>query len=143
VPLLEIRDLRVTFSLASGAVHAVDGMSGTLDAGRTLGLVGESGCGKTMTALAITRLVPPPGRITGGQILFEGIDLLRVSEAEMRARRGTDIAMIFQEPMTALNPVLTVGTQIVEAVQHHRRLDRSAARAAAIDLLRLVEIPDT
>jgi oligopeptide/dipeptide ABC transporter ATP-binding protein len=140
--LLEIRDLRVSFALESGTVHAVDGMSGAVEAGRTLGLVGESGCGKTMTALAITRLIPPPGWISGGQIIFDGVDLLQLSESQMRARRGTDVAMIFQEPMTALNPVLTVGTQIAEVVRQHRGLDRRAAHAAATDALRLVEIPD-
>jgi oligopeptide/dipeptide ABC transporter ATP-binding protein len=142
VSLLEIRDLRVTFALESGPVHAVDGMSCSVDVGRTLGLVGESGCGKTMTALAIMRLVPPPGWISGGEIRFDDIDLLQLSERAMRARRGTDVAMIFQEPMTALNPVLTVGTQIAEVVRQHRGLDRHAAREAAIDALRLVEISD-
>jgi oligopeptide/dipeptide ABC transporter ATP-binding protein len=142
VRVVEISDLHVSFPLESGEVPAVDGVSFALDAGRTLGLVGESGCGKTMTALAMIRLVLPPGRITGGQILFDGVDLLQLSEAEMRERRGRDLAMIFQEPMTALNPVLTVGTQIAEAIRQHQRLDRRAARAAAIELLRLVEIPD-
>jgi peptide/nickel transport system ATP-binding protein len=142
VSLLEIRDLRVSFPLASGLAYAVDGVGFSLDAGRTLGLVGESGCGKTMTALAITRLVPPPGRIAGGNIFFDGTELLQLDEADMRARRGKDIAMVFQEPMAALNPVLTVGSQIGEAVRRHQRLDRRAARAAAIDMLRLVEIPD-
>jgi peptide/nickel transport system ATP-binding protein len=142
VALLDVHDLRVSFPLANREAFAVDGVSLRLDEGQTVGLVGESGCGKTMTALAIIRLVPPPGRINGGKVLFAGSDLLRLSEREMRARRGKDIAMVFQEPMAALNPVLTIGSQIAEAVQRHQRLDRRAARAAAIEMLRLVEIPD-
>ena len=130
VALLEIRDLRTSFPTAAGEARAVDGVSLALDATRTLGLVGESGCGKTMTALSIMRLVPPPGRIVGGRIELDGRDLLQLSERAMRAVRGAEIAMIFQEPMTSLNPVFTVGDQIAEAIRLHHDAGRSAARAA-------------
>ncbi len=140
--LLEICDLRTSFPTPAGEVRAVDGVSLTLDVGRTLGLVGESGCGKTMTALSIMRLVPPPGRICGGAIRLDGRDLLALSESEMRALRGDDIAMIFQEPTTALNPLFTVGDQIAEAIRLHQRVSRRAARERVVDLLRLVEIPE-
>jgi peptide/nickel transport system ATP-binding protein/oligopeptide transport system ATP-binding protein len=142
VALLEIRDLRTTFSTADGAAHAVDGVSLNLDAGRTLGLVGESGCGKTMTALSIMRLVPPPGRISAGRIACAGRDLTALTERQMRAVRGAEVAMIFQEPMTSLNPVLTVGDQIAEAIRLHREVGRAAARAQTIEMLRTVEIPE-
>jgi len=137
VALLEIRDLRTTFATADGAAHAVDGISLSLDAGRTLGLVGESGCGKTMTALSIMRLVPPPGRISAGRIACADRDLTALT-----AVRGAEIAMIFQEPMTSLNPVLTVGDQIAEAIRLHRDVGRAAARAQSIEMLRTVEIPE-
>ena len=136
--LLEIRDLRVAF----GAAIPVDGVGLTLEAGRTLGLVGESGCGKTLTALSILRLVPAPGRIAGGSIRFDGGELVDLDEPAMRALRGRAIGMVFQEPMTALNPVLTVGAQVAEAVTLHERVGRAAARARAVEMLRLVEIPD-
>jgi peptide/nickel transport system ATP-binding protein len=142
VALLELHELCVSFFTADGEAKAVDGVSLALDAGRTLGLVGESGCGKTMTALAILRLVPPPGRIVGGRIRFDGRDLLGLDERAMRAVRGGQIAMIFQEPTTSLNPVFTVGNQIAEAVRLHQGASRGAARARAIELLRLVEIPE-
>jgi peptide/nickel transport system ATP-binding protein len=142
VALLEIRDLRTSFRAAPGEAHAVDGVSLRLDQGRTLGLVGESGCGKTMTALSIMRLVPPPGRIAAGHIELAGRNLLELSEQAMRAVRGAEIAMIFQEPMTSLNPVFTVGDQIAEAIRLHRDVGRGAARAQAIDMLRTVEIPE-
>jgi len=138
VSLLEIRDLRVAF----GAAIPVDGVGLTLEAGRTLGLVGESGCGKTLTALSILRLVPAPGRIAGGSIRFDGGELVDLDEPAMRALRGRAIGMVFQEPMTALNPVLTVGAQVAEAVTLHERVGRAAARARAVEMLRLVEIPD-
>jgi len=138
VSLLEIRDLRVAF----GAAMPVDGVGLTLEAGRTLGLVGESGCGKTLTALSILRLVPAPGRIAGGSIRFDGGELVDLDEPAMRALRGRAIGMVFQEPMTALNPVLTVGAQVAEAVTLHERVGRAAARARAVEMLRLVEIPD-
>jgi peptide/nickel transport system ATP-binding protein len=142
VALLEIRDLQTTFSTPAGEARAVDGVSLSLDATRTLGLVGESGCGKTMTALSIMRLVPPPGRIVAGRIELDGRDLLRLSERAMRAVRGAAIAMIFQEPMTSLNPVFTVGNQIAEAIRLHQDAPRAAARAQAIEMLRTVEIPE-
>jgi oligopeptide/dipeptide ABC transporter ATP-binding protein len=142
VPLLEIEDLRTSFPTGAGEARAVDGVSLALDEGRTLGLVGESGCGKTMTALSIMRLVPPPGRIAHGRLRFAGRDLLAVSEAEMRAMRGNEIAMIFQEPTTSLNPLFTIGDQVAEAILLHQRLGRRAARAGAIEMLRLVEIPE-
>ena len=142
VALLEIRDLRTSFRTAAGAAHAVDGVSLSLAAGRTLGLVGESGCGKTMIALSIMRLVPPPGVITGGRIEVAGRNLLELSERAMRAVRGAEIAMIFQEPMTSLNPVLTIGDQISEAIRLHGDGGRHAARAQAVEMLRTVEIPE-
>jgi peptide/nickel transport system ATP-binding protein len=142
VALLELHDLCTTFSTASGEARAVDGVSFTLDAGRTLGLVGESGCGKTMTALSILRLVPPPGKTRGGKILFAGRDLLTLRDAEMRALRGAEIGMIFQEPTTSLNPLFTVGDQIGESVRLHERVSRGEARRRTIEMLRLVEIPE-
>jgi len=140
--LLELHDLCTTFSTPSGEARAVDGVSFALDAGRTLGLVGESGCGKTMTALSILRLVPPPGKIRSGRILFGGRDVLALREAEMRALRGAEIGMIFQEPTTSLNPLFTVGDQIAEAVRLHERVSRADARRRAVEMLRLVEIPE-
>jgi peptide/nickel transport system ATP-binding protein len=140
--LLEVRDLRTQFPTRSGLVRAVDGVSFNLDRGELLGLVGESGCGKSMTALSIMRLVAPPGKIVSGEVIFDGKDLLKLSDAEMRQMRGDDIAMIFQDPMTSLNPVFTVGEQIAEALRLHRKLSRSDARAATIDAMREVAIPD-
>jgi oligopeptide/dipeptide ABC transporter ATP-binding protein len=137
VPLLEIHDLRVEF----GAAAPVDGVSLSLDGGRTLGLVGESGCGKTLTALAVMGLVPPAGRVAGGRVLFAGRDLLALDERAMRDVRGGAIGMVFQEPMTALNPVLTVGAQIAEVAALHGA-GRGAASARAVEMLRMVEIPD-
>jgi oligopeptide/dipeptide ABC transporter ATP-binding protein len=140
--LLEVRELRTQFPTRSGLVRAVDGVSFNLDRGELLGLVGESGCGKSMTALSIMRLVAPPGKIVSGEVIFDGKDLLKLSDAEMRQMRGDDIAMIFQDPMTSLNPVFTVGEQIAEALRLHRKLSRSDARAATIDAMREVAIPD-
>jgi peptide/nickel transport system ATP-binding protein len=140
-PLLEVDDLRTHFDTLVGTVRSVDGVSFRVEAGRTLGVVGESGCGKSVTALSIMRLVPtPPGRYAGGAIRFRGADLLRLREAEMRAIRGNRISMIFQEPMTSLNPVLSVGRQIVETVMLHQRVGRAEATARAIEMLRLVQI---
>jgi len=141
-PLLEVCDLRTVFPLDEGVVRAVDGVSFALERGRVLGLVGESGCGKTMTALSLMRLVPPPGRIVAGQVRLEGRDLLGLAEREMRAVRGAGLAMIFQEPMTSLNPVFTIGSQIAEAIRLHRRVPRRAAWARAVELLDEVGIPE-
>jgi peptide/nickel transport system ATP-binding protein len=142
MPLLDVRDLRMVFPTDAGEARAVDGISFTLDRGDVLGLVGESGCGKSMTALSLMRLVPPPGRITGGRVLFEDRDLLGLTEREMRDVRGARMAMIFQEPMTALNPVLTVGSQVAESVFLHRPVSRRQAWQRATELLVEVGIPD-
>jgi len=140
--LLEVNDLRTHFPTRAGLVRAVEGVSFYLDRGELLGLVGESGCGKSMTALSVMRLVAPPGKIVSGEILFDGKDLLKLSDAEMRQMRGDDIAMIFQDPMTSLNPVYTVGEQIAEALRLHRKLSRKEARQATIEAMREVAIPD-
>ncbi len=142
MPLLAVRELHTHFETAEGVARAVDGVSFTLRPGRTLGLVGESGCGKSVTALSILRLVSPPGRIVSGAILYKGQDLLGLSERSMRHVRGKEIAMVFQEPMTSLNPVFTIGSQIGEAVRLHQRLGRAATRARVIEALRLVEMPE-
>jgi peptide/nickel transport system ATP-binding protein len=142
-PLLSVRDLKTHFFNEDGVTRAVDGVSFDVAAGETLGIVGESGCGKSVTALSILRLLPARlGRTVAGSIRFEERDLLAVSEEEMRAIRGNRIAMIFQEPMTSLNPVLTVGHQIAEAVRIHAGKDRAAARDRAGEMLDLVKIPD-
>lgn len=141
-PILEVKNLVTSFHTERGLVNAVDGVSFTVSKGRTLGLVGESGCGKSVTSLSIMRLIPnPPGRITSGEILYKGQDLLRLSEAEMRRLRGNDISMIFQEPMTSLNPVYTIGNQIAEAVRLHQGLGRQEAIKKAVEMLKLVGIP--
>jgi oligopeptide/dipeptide ABC transporter ATP-binding protein len=140
--LLEIKNLHTYFQTREGLVCAVEGVSFYLDRGELLGLVGESGCGKSIMALSIMRLVAPPGKIVTGEILFEDRDLLQLSNAEMRSMRGNDVAMIFQDPMTSLNPVFTVGEQIAEALRLHRKLSRKDARAAAADAMREVSIPD-
>ena len=141
-PVLEVRDLRTYFHTEEGVARAVDGVSFAVGRGQTLGLVGESGCGKSVSAFSIMRLVPdPPGRIEDGQILLRGRDLLALDEEEMRRVRGDDIAMIFQEPMTSLNPVLTCGFQIAEAVVLHQQVPTQEARARAIEMLQLVGIP--
>src|SRR5207249_1705320 len=142
MPLLEVRDLRTSFFLEGGEARAVDGVSFTLDPGRVLGLVGESGCGKSVTALSLIRLVPPPGRVTRGQVLLDGRDLLALGEREMRAVRGSGLAMIFQEPMTSLNPVFTAGSQIAEAVRLHQRVGGREAWERAVELLAEVGIPE-
>ena len=140
--LLEVNNLQTHFPTRSGLVRAVDGVSFHLDRGQLLGLVGESGCGKSITALSVMRLIGLPGRIVNGEILFEGKDLLRLSDSEMRQMRGDDIAMIFQDPMTSLNPVYTVGEQIAEALRLHRKMSRKQARQATIEAMREVAIPD-
>ena len=140
--LLDIRGLRTQFFTDDGLARAVDGVSYSLEKGETVGVVGESGCGKSVTALSVLRLIPdPPGKIVEGEILFEGTDLLQLSAADMRRIRGNDISMIFQEPMTSLNPVFTIGNQITEAVRLHQGLNKKDALAKAVEALRLVGIP--
>jgi len=141
--LLTIENLKTYFTTDAGEARAVDGVSFTIDRGETLGLVGESGCGKSVTSLSVMRLIPdPPGRIAGGRILFRRKDIVQMSEDDVRDVRGNDIAMIFQEPMTSLNPVFTCGFQIDEAVVLHQGLDADAAREKTVEMLRLVGIPD-
>jgi oligopeptide/dipeptide ABC transporter ATP-binding protein len=140
--LIELRNLHTQFFTDDGLVRAVDGVSYGLEKGETLGVVGESGCGKSVTALSILRLIPdPPGKIVEGEILFEGANLLDFSPSEMRRIRGNDISMIFQEPMTSLNPVFTIGNQIAEAVRLHQGLSKKDAIDKAIEMLTLVGIP--
>ena len=139
--LLQVRDLRTYFHTLDGTAQAVDGVSFDIAEGETLGLVGESGCGKSVSALSILRLVDPPGRIESGEVLFRGKNLLALSKREIRTVRGGQISMIFQEPMTSLNPVFSIGDQIIEAIQLHQKKDRGEARAAAVDMLRRVGIP--
>ncbi len=141
-PILEVRDLRTVFDTDDGEVQAVNGVSFEVRAGETLGVVGESGCGKSVTAFSILRLIPsPPGRIAGGQVLFRGRDLLSLDDDAMRRIRGNEISMVFQEPMTALNPVYTVGDQIMEAVRLHQRVGKKEARRRAVEMLAKVGIP--
>jgi len=141
--VLEIEDLRTHFFTDNGVVRAVDGVSYAVRSGETLGVVGESGCGKSVTALSILRLVAnPPGRIVGGAVHFAGTNLLELTEREMEDIRGNDISMIFQEPMTSLNPLLTAGRQIAEAIALHRGMSRREAMGAAIEMLRRVHIPE-
>jgi peptide/nickel transport system ATP-binding protein len=141
VTLLEVEDLRTEFATDEGTVRAVDGVSFSVPEGATFGVVGESGCGKSVTALSILRLVAPPGRIAGGRIAYRGRDLLTLPDAEMRDIRGHKISMIFQEPATALNPVMPAGEQVAEAIRLHRKASRAEARAATIELFRRVGIP--
>ncbi len=141
-PLLEIRNLKTCFYTEDGVVPAIENVSFSLDKGETIGIVGESGSGKSVTALSVMRLIPnPPGRIECGEIIFEGENLLEKRMDQMRGIRGNDIAMIFQEPMTSLNPVLTVGDQIMEAIVLHQKLSKQDAKDKAIHMLRLVGIP--
>jgi oligopeptide transport system ATP-binding protein len=142
VPLLDVQGLRVEFRTQRGAVHAVNGVDLTLQAGQTVGLVGESGCGKSVTALAVLGLLPAPaGRVTAGSVLFEGRDLIRLREHDLQRVRGRNIAMVFQDPMTSLNPVMTVGKQLTEVLRAHFPLDRRQARRRAVELLDQVGIP--
>ena len=142
-PLLEVEGLKTHFFTRDGVIRAVDGVSFYVSAGETLAIVGESGCGKSVSALSIMRLVPdPPGRIVGGSMRLEGVDLLGLTEAEMRKIRGDRMSMIFQEPMTSLNPVMRIGDQIAEAVRLHRRLSRAETWTQAVEMLRLVRIPE-
>jgi len=141
--VLEVKDLRTYFYTKEGVVKAVDGLSYDVKKGECVGLVGESACGKSVSAMSVLRLIPyPPGIIEGGEILFKGEDLLQASEERMRDIRGNQIAMVFQEPTTSLNPVLTVGRQISESLELHRQMDKAAALAESIKLLQLVGIPD-
>ncbi|MDI6775924.1 MAG: ABC transporter ATP-binding protein [Syntrophales bacterium] len=141
-PILEVKNLSTHFATQSGIVRAVDGVDLVVNEGDTLGVVGESGCGKTVLALSIMRLVTtPPGRIVSGSVLFDGLDLLRLREKEMQRVRGKDISMIFQEPMTSLNPVFRVGEQIAEAMRLHQGLSKKDALERAVGMLRLVGIP--
>ena len=142
-PLLAVDDLRVHLFTKRGVVRAVDGVGFALSAGESLGIVGESGCGKTMTALSLMRLIPsPPARIVSGRIIFDGENIATLDEARLRALRGDSMAMIYQDPMTTLNPVFSVGEQIAEGVRLHRDATRAAALARAVEMLELVGIPD-
>jgi peptide/nickel transport system ATP-binding protein len=141
-PILEVKNLRTSFPTAGGLVHAVDNVSFNVRKGEALALVGESGCGKSVTAMSIMRLVAPPGRITAGQVRFKGRNLADLSEREMRTVRGNDIAMVFQEPMTSLNPVFKVGAQVAEAVRIHQKVSKKEAWKRAGEMLELVSIPD-
>ncbi|HSP74038.1 MAG TPA: ABC transporter ATP-binding protein [Gaiellaceae bacterium] len=141
--LLEVRDLRTSFFTREGQVRAVDGISFSVEKGRTLGLVGESGCGKSVTALSIMGLLPtPPARIVGGEVLFDGRDLTQLRERQLEDLRGREIAMIFQDPMTSLNPTITIGTQITETLRRHFEISRREARERAVALLEEVHIPN-
>jgi ABC-type dipeptide/oligopeptide/nickel transport system ATPase component len=141
--ILDVQDLRTHFFTPEGVVKAVDGVSYNVSQGETMALVGESGCGKSVSALSIMRLISfPPGRIVGGTITFNGVDLSALSDEEMRKVRGKEIAMVFQEPMTSLNPVLTIGRQLTETLEVHLRLGRAASAKRAMEVLRLVGIPD-
>lgn len=141
-PLLDVRNLETQFKTQDGVVKAVNNVSFYVNRGETLGIVGESGSGKSVTSLSVMRLIPnPPGRITGGEVMFDGQDLLKLSEEAMRELRGNRIAMIFQDPMTSLNPVLTIGQQIIESLVLHLKLSPAEARARTIELLQMVGIP--
>ena len=141
-PVLEVKNLKTYFHVKEGVAKAVDGVSFALNSGETLGLVGESGCGKTVTSLSILKLLDsPPARYHGGEVIFEGRDLLSASEAEMRAVRGQSVSMIFQEPMTSLNPVMSIGSQVGESMMVHQRLSSREAREKSVELLGMVGIP--
>jgi len=141
--LIRVKDLRSSFFTPDGEVKAVDGVSLEIEEGKTLGLVGESGCGKSVTALSILRLIPsPPGRVVGGEIFYRGRDLLKLNGESMRKIRGNEISMIFQEPMTSLNPVFTIGNQIGEAIRLHQGLGKKETREKTVEMLRLVKIAD-
>jgi len=143
-PLLQVKDLKTQFFTEEGIVNAVNGVSYDIMPGEILGLVGESGCGKTVSALSILRLIPiPPGKIVAGSILFEGEDILKMDEEEIRHIRGNKIGMIFQEPMTSLNPVLTIGRQLTETLELHLKMDKQAATQRAVELLEMVGIPES
>lgn len=139
--ILQVKNLKTYFHTEAGLVKAVNDVSFNVEKGKTLGIVGESGCGKSITSLSIMGLVERPGKIEGGEILFEGEDLLKMTEAQMRSIRGKKIAMIFQEPMTSLNPVYTIGQQLIEALLLHEKMTKQEAKARAIEMLKLVKIP--
>ena len=142
-PLIEVKDLKTHFFTPSGVVKAVNGISYSVDEGEVVAIVGESGCGKSVGAMSIMQLIPnPPGRIVNGEVLFQGKDLTQLSDAEMREIRGNKIAMVFQEPMTSLNPVLTVGRQLTETLELHEGMNEDESRARAAELLEMVGIPD-
>jgi oligopeptide/dipeptide ABC transporter ATP-binding protein len=142
-PILEVENLKTHFFTREGVVHAVDGVSFSLEKGKTLGIVGESGCGKSVTALSIMGLIPrPPAKIVDGAVRFEGLDLVRLPEKQLEDLRGNEIAMIFQDPMTSLNPTLKIGTQITESIRRHLDLSKADARKRAVDLLDEVRIPN-
>lgn len=141
--LIEVKNLKTYFYTDDGVVKAVDGVDFSVDAGKTIGIVGESGCGKSITAMSILRLIPdPPGKIVSGEVLFNGKDLIKVSDKEIRSIRGNDISMIFQEPMTSLNPVFTIGYQIGEVLMLHQKLTEEEAKQRAIEMVKLVNIPN-
>lgn len=141
-PLLSVQELRTHFFSSEGTARSVDGVSFDILPSQTVAVVGESGCGKSVTAFSILRLIPtPPGKIVSGQIVFDGRDLLQLSEPEMRRVRGNDISMVFQEPMTSLNPILTIGKQITETILEHRKISKQEAKVIAIDMLERVGIP--
>src|SRR5688572_17067986 len=140
--LLQVKNLRTSFSTADGVVHAVDNVSFNVRRGEAVALVGESGCGKSVTAMSIMRLIAPPGKITAGSVSFKGQDLASISERDMRNVRGNDIAMVFQEPMTSLNPVFKIGAQVAEAIRIHRKVGKKEAWKMAGEMLDLVSIPD-
>jgi oligopeptide/dipeptide ABC transporter ATP-binding protein len=142
VALLDVDDLRTHFFTREGVVHAVDGVSFAVERGKTLGIVGESGCGKSVTALSIMGLIPrPPAKIVSGRVVFDGTDLVRLGEKQLEDLRGREIAMIFQDPMTSLNPTLTIGTQITETIRRHYDVSKQDARKKAIELMEEVQIP--
>ena len=141
--LLQVKELKTYFYTKDGVSKSVDGVDFSVDEGKTMGIVGESGCGKSVTSLSVLRLIStPPGKIVNGEILFQGQDLLKLKESEMTKIRGNEISMIFQEPMTSLNPVFTIGYQIEEAIMTHQRLSKADARDKCMDMLGLVKIPD-
>lgn len=141
-PLLKVDNLKTHFNTATGIVKAVDGVTFSLDSGQTLGIVGESGCGKSVTSSSIMRLLPKNGHIVEGSILFEGKDIVKLSQKEMLQIRGNDISMIFQDPMTALDPVYTIGSQIMEVINAHQKMSKAEAKEYAVKVLKMVGIPE-
>lgn len=140
-PIIEVKNLETTFTTKAGPFRAVNNISYSINKGQTLGIVGESGCGKSVTSYSLMRLIERPGQVTGGQVLLNGRDILKLSEAQMQDVRGGEMAMIFQEPMTALNPVMTIGYQMDEQIMRHKKCSKKESRERAIEMLRLVGIP--